>query len=58
MRLVYTQAPGLRRCIVFEDISRLGRRVPESGIIDGRDREVLGDSLDPGRKAFNPLSGR
>ena len=58
MCLVYTQAAWLGRCFVFEDISRFGWGVPEAGIIEGRDREVLSDSLDPSRKAFDPLSSR
>lgn len=55
---VDAQALGLRRCFVFENISRLGWGIPEAGIIDGRDRDVLCDSLDPSRKAFDPLSSR
>ena len=58
MSFVYTQTVGLGRCFVFENILGLGRRVPKACIIDGRDREVLSDSPDPSRKAFDPLSGR
>lgn len=58
MCLVYTQAAGLGRCFVLEYISRFRWRVPEAGIIDGRDREVLSDPLNPSRKAFDPLSSR
>ena len=58
VRLVYTQATGLGRCFVLECISRLGWGVPEPGIIEGRDREVLSDPFDPSRKAFYPLASR
>jgi len=58
MCFVYPQAPRLGRCFVFEDISRLRWRVPKASIVDGGDRDVLSDSLDPGGKALNPLSTR
>ena len=58
MCLVYTQAVGFGRCFVLEYILRFRWWVPEAGIIDGRDREVLSDPLDPSRKAFDPLSSR
>ena len=58
MCFVYTQTVGLRRCFILENVLGLGRRVPKVCIIDGRDREVLTDSLDPSRKAFDPLPVR
>ena len=58
MCFVYTQTAGFRRCFILESVLGFGRRVPKARIIDGRDRKVLSDSLDPSRKAFDPLSIR
>ena len=58
MCFVYAQTVGLRRGFILENVSGLGRRVPKARIIDGRDLDVLSDSLDPSRKAFDPLSVR
>jgi hypothetical protein len=58
MCFVYTQTAGLRRCFILENVLGLGRGIPKACIIDGRDRKVLSDSLDPSRKTFDPLSVR
>jgi len=39
---------ALGRVAMLECVSLLLGRVPESSVVDGRDIEVLGDSLDPG----------
>jgi hypothetical protein len=43
-------ALGLCGALVLEDV--LVGRVPEAGIVDGRDAEVLGNAGDPGGEAL------
>lgn len=55
MGFVDTRTLGLRGLGVFEGVALVLGRVPEAGIVDGRDVEILGDSRDPSRNAL--LSG-
>jgi hypothetical protein len=48
--LVNAGALGLRGALVLENV--LVGRVPETGIVDGGDTEVLGDAGDPGGEAL------
>ena len=49
MCFVDSYAFGLLRSRMFEDISFVRGRVPESGIVDRGDLEVLSDICDPSR---------
>lgn len=47
MSLVDTQALGLLGTGVLEVVTFVGGRVPEDGIVDRGDAEILDDALDP-----------
>lgn len=47
MRFVYTCTSGFRWALVLEDVALLLWRVPKACIVDGRDVEILSNSLDP-----------
>jgi hypothetical protein len=53
MSFVYADVVGFWGMRIFEDIFLFGRGIPETGIVDGRDVQILCDALDPGRQAFN-----
>lgn len=47
MSLVDSQALGLLRTGVLEAVTFVGGRVPEDGVVDWGDTEILHDALDP-----------
>lgn len=47
MSLVDTQALGLLGTGVLEAVAFVGGRVPEDGVVDWGDIEILHDALDP-----------
>lgn len=54
MSFVYFQAIHTASGVtMFELIGILLGRIPESSIVDGRDVQILSDSLDPGRQTVD-----
>jgi len=56
MGLVNSEAWGFRGRWVLWDVALVLWGVPETGVVDRRDVEVLGDAGDPGREAFYALA--
>jgi hypothetical protein len=48
----------ISRMAMLELIRLLFRRVPESSVVDGRDVEILSDTLDPGWEPVDGSTGR
>jgi hypothetical protein len=56
MGFVNTDIVGLWGARIFKDVFLARRRVPETGIIDGRYAQILRDTFDPSRQAFNAVA--
>lgn len=52
MSFVDAGGERLLRSFVLENIALGLRGVPEAGVVDGGDVDILGDAFDPGRDAF------
>lgn len=56
MCLIDAEVVGFRWARVLELISLGGRRVPKTGIVNGRHGQVLGDTFNPGREPFDTFT--